>query len=487
MKRFRDCSLDQPYLLPPSVSDWLPEQHVARFIGEVVDTLDLSSILSQYRRNDARGALAYHPVMLVRLLLYAYCIGQPSSRRIERATYEDIAFRYLSADQHPDHATIAHFRQQHLEQLAALFTDGLAMCREAGLGKLGKVLLDGTKMGANAARQQSRSMEKLTREEERLRQQVEQLLAEAQTTDQNEDQLYGADRSGDELPEGLSDVHQRLQRIQEAKQALQERNKERLKEAEEERKAQKASGKPQSEAQKKRYTRAREAVAKNLGAINLTDPDSRIMKAGNRGGYLQGYNAQAAVTEDQIIIAADVTEQECDKQQLVPMMVCIREGLKGEPTAVVADTGYYSDEAVTDASLAEVDLYVPPDRAKRGEPLKANAPTSATAASMREKLWSEAGIECYQLRAQTIEPVFGQIKEGRGLRRFLLRGTKKVRCEWKLIALTHNLLKLYRHKNPGRNGSPWRRKERRRVVAVPAPFALGCRRRQSRPCRTLAA
>jgi transposase len=481
MSRFRSCSLEQTYLLPPSVSEWLPEWHPARFIAEVVEQLDLSRIVGQYSRQDGRGALAYHPVMLVRLLLYAYSIGQPSSRRIERATYDDLAFRYLSADQHPDHDTIANFRQQHLEQLAELFTQGLRMCQLAGLGKVGKVLLDGTKMAANAARQQTRSLEQLTREEEMIRESVQQLLAQAAATDQAEDQQYGVGERGDELSVNLGSAQQRLERIRQARQELERRNQEKLEQAEKERAAQQASGQVRSEAQKKRYTRARQAVAERQGSINLTDADSRLMKAGNRGGYLQGYNAQAAVTEDQIIIAAEVTEQECDKQQLVPMVGRIREGLQAEPTAVVADTGYYSDEAVTDRTLGQVDLYVPPDRSRCGEPLKANAPVSPTAAAMRAKLWSEAGVELYRLRAQTVEPVFGQIKEVRGLRRFLFRGIGKVGCEWKLIALTHNLLKLYRHRNPRLTGKSPGRHRRSRTSAGPTGFVAHpyrCQRRR---------
>jgi transposase len=453
-ERFRGCSLDQPFLMPPSVQDWLPEHHLARFIAEMMEELDLQPILRQYGRKDGRGAQGYHPVMLVRLLLYAYCVGEVSSRKIEKATHEDVAFRYLAANQHPDHDTIANFRHEQLQRLGELFAQGLELCREAGLVKVGRVMLDGTKIAANASRRKSMKQEKLQQQEEELERKVAELLAEAEAADAAEDAQYGKGQRGDELPAELADRQQRLQRIREAKARLEERNQQRAKEAEQEREQQKASGERASGAQKKRWQRARAAAAEAQGRINLTDLESQLMKDGNRGGFVQGYNAQAAVLENQIIVAVEVTDEAADKQQLVPMTGIVKQGLGGAPTAVLADTGYFSEEAITDKNLEGIELLVPPDRGKPGEELKPNAPRGEAAQKMRDKLQSEEGAAVYRLRQQTIEPVFGQIKEVRGFRRFLFRGLVKVRAEWKLIGLTHNVLKLFRHRCELRGWKP---------------------------------
>lgn len=231
-KRFRTCALDQPYLLPPSLQDWLPERHLARFIAEVLDELDLGSIYAHYERKDGRGLAAYHPVMLTRVLLYAYCIGMTSSRRIEKATYEDLAIRFLAADQHPDHDTIAAFRQQHLHALAGLFLQALRLCQRARLVKLGNVALDGTKLQANASRDRSVSYGRLCEQEEQWKATVEGLLEQAQQTDRQEDERYGKGLSGDELPPELAHAESRLQKIREAKRALEQEAAQALEEAE---------------------------------------------------------------------------------------------------------------------------------------------------------------------------------------------------------------------------------------------------------------
>jgi transposase len=433
-------------LMPPSIQDWLPANHLARFIAEVAEQLNLKNILDQYQRKDARGAEGYHPLLLVRVLLYGYAVGVVSSRDLEKATYEDVAFRYLAAGQHPDHDTIASFRCTHLKELGELFTQGLELCREAGLVKAGRVMLDGTKMAANASRRRNMGYEKLEKREQELHQKVEQLLREAEAKDEAEDREYGKGQLGDELPEELADQQQRLKRIQEAKARLEQRHQQRAEEAERERAEQKARGEAIHDTQRKRWQRARQAVKEQQGEINLTDPESRLMKNGNAGGYVQGYNAQAAVLENQIIVAAEVTHEPADKQQLVPMTAQASEGLGCRPTEVLSDSGYFSEEAVSEESLKGIEMLVPPDRSKPGEPLKANAPQGGAARKMREKLANEAMAAVYRLRKQTIEPVFGQIKGARGLRRFWLRGLVAVRSEWRLMALTHNLLKLWRQK-----------------------------------------
>lgn len=444
-ERFRSCSLDQPFLMPPSLQDWLPEDHLARFVAEITAQFDLGAILQHYQRKDGRGAEGYHPLLLLRLLLYGYCVGERSSRGIEKATYTDVAFRYLAADQHPDHDTISTFRQVHLQEIARLFSQTLELCREAGLVKVGRVALDGTKIAASASRRKNLDQDKLERQQLELQRKVEEMLREAEAVDQAEDQQYGKGKRGDELPKDLADPQKRLQRIQELQQQLEQRWKQREQEAEQERAQQKASGEPITEAQKKRWQRAKKAAVEQQGEINWTDPESRLMKNGNVGGFVQGYNAQAAVLDNQIIVALEVTDEAADKQQLVPMTGKVKEALGGAPTAVLADTGYFSEEAVTDQSLQGMELLVPPDR-KPGAELKPNAPRGEAAQKMREKLQSEEGAAVYRLRQQTIEPVFGQIKEARGFRRFLFRGLARVRAEWRLIGLTHNLLKLFRHR-----------------------------------------
>jgi transposase len=448
-KRFRTCTLDQPFLMPPALQDWLPEGHLARFLAEVADTLDLSEIYAGYGRRDGRGLSAYHPLLLTRLLLYAYCTGRVSSRGIEKATHEDVGFRYLAANQHPDHDTIATFRKDHLESLAKLFVQVLELCREAGLVKLGAVALDGTKVAANASRSQSSDYEKLQRRDREL---VEELLRRAEQVDEQEDARYGKGKRGDELPPELATAQKRLERIRQAKAALEQEARERAEQAERERAEKKAAGQRPSPAERKRWSRAKQPVAANKAQYNFTDPDSKLMKDGQRGGFVQGYNAQAAVLENQIIVAAEVTTAAADKQQLVPMAEQVEQSLGTKPTALLADGGYWSEEAITDQRLAEVELLVPPDSAPARGALKKNSPRSPAANAMREKLRREECAELYRRRKQTIEPVFGQIKQARGLRRFLLRGLQAVQGEWKLICLTHNLLKLFRH---GRSGMGW--------------------------------
>lgn len=446
-KRFRTCALDQPFLMPPALQDWLPEGHLARFLAEVADGLDLSEICACYERRDGRGLSAYHPLLLTRLLLYAYCTGRVSSRVIEKASYEDVAFRYLAANQHPDHDTVATFRRQHLESLAKLFVQVLQLCREAGLVKVGAVILDGTKVAANASRSRSSDYEKLQRREQQYQQLVEELFKQAGQADEEEDARYGKGKRGDELPPELATTQRRLERIRQAKQALEQRARERAEQAQRERAEKQAESQPPSSAERKRWNRARKPVEESKAQYNFTDPDSQVMKDGQRGGFVQGYNAQTAVLENQIIVAAEVTTEAADKQQLVPMAGHVERNLGTKPPALLADAGYWSEEAITDARLQGIELLVPPDGARPGEAPKKTSPRSPAAEAMREKLQREEGAELYRQRKQTVEPVFGQIKEARGLRRFLLRGLQAVQAEWKLICLTHNLLKLYRHRH----------------------------------------
>ena len=457
-KQFRNCDLNQAYLLPPSLQDWLPEGHLARFVADLVETLDLSAIYAKYEEGDGRGLAAYDPRMMVRLLIYAYCRGVPGSRRIERATYEDLGFRYLAADQHPDHDTIASFRQEHLASLAQLFVQVLRLCQRAGLVKLGHVALDGTKVKANASKHKAMSYERMGETEKKLEAEVEALLAEAARIDAEEDGKYGKGKRGDELPEELARRESRLAKIREAKAALEEEAREaakkkqaevearlRERERQEEERGRKLGGRPpQAPDPEQSRKRGTEPKAQR----NFTDPDSRIMKDGATKEFVQGYNAQAAVdSQAQVIVAASVTQEANDKKQLVPMLEQVEVMTGSKPEQATADAGYFSEQSVTDPRLEGVDLLVAPDRQKHGEKGPAATgpppPEAGVAERMREKLRTVEGRAVYKMRKAVVEPVFGQIKEARGFRKFLLRGLEKVQAEWKLICVTHNLLKLF--------------------------------------------
>jgi transposase len=442
-KHFLPYDLNQTYLLPPDLRDWVPSEHLIWFVSDVVDTLDLSAIYREYEKADARGRAGYHPGMLVKLLVYAYCVGKPSSRKIEKATWEEVAFRVLSGDQHPDHDSIADFRKRHLSALAGLFVQVLLLCRKAGLVKLGHVALDGTKVKANASKHKAMSYERMCEAEQRLQREVAELLREAERVDEEEDGQYGKGRRGDELPAELAFRESRLKKIQEAKAALEQEAKEK---AAAEAEQAKRRLREREEEERKRGCRfggrkpdvpvPEEAKPEPTAQRNFTDPESRIMVDGATKGFVQGYNAQAAVDEkSQVIVAAAVTQQTNDKLQFVPMLEQVRKNLGVLPAKASADSGYFSEGNVTTAEVKGVDCYIPPEK---------HVQKQAIAKSMRDKLDSEQGRTVYRMRKAIVEPVFGQIKDGRGFRRFSFRGLTKVAAEWDLICLTHNLLKLFR-------------------------------------------
>ena len=460
-KRFRICDLDQLFLLPPSLQEWLPEEHLARFVADVANELDLSTIYAAYERSDGRGLSAYHPLLMTRLLLYGYCIGVTSSRKIERATYDDLAFRYLAADQHPDHDTLATFRQEHLEALAGLFVQALRLCQKAGLVKLGNVAIDGTKIKANASTRRSVPYKKLMEREQYWQATVERLLAQAQQTDGEEDQRFGPGQPADPLPEELAHAKSRLARIREAKAELEREAQEQLQAAAKNHLPRKR-GRPRKEEQEglasedpqqrkkdgKRYRRAKQKAAEPTRQYNFVDPDSRVLKDNGTKSFVQGYNAQTAVdSHKQVIVAAEVTQQPTDRQQLVPMVRSVCQTAESTPQVVIADAGYWDTDSLQHPSLQGIQLLISPDSTPQppGAPLPANAPRNDQAVRMREALTAPPGKALYALRKTTVEPVLGQIKEARGLRRFRLRGLRHVTCEWKLICATHNLLKLFRH------------------------------------------
>ena len=425
---------DQQLLLPAALREWLPESHLAYFISDVVDQLDLSAITARYE-GERRGGPPYNPRMMVKALLYAYCVGVPSSRRIATSLHEDIAFRVLAANNTPDFRTISDFRKDHLEALAGLFLQVLMLCQHEGLVKLGHVALDGTKVRANASKHKAMSYKRMKEKEAQLQGEVDELLRRAQEVDEEEDRRYGKDKRGDELPEELAFREGRLERIREAMAALEAEARAEAEQAAEEGKEH--PGVPEDKAQR-----------------NFTDAQSRFMPGPGGRDFLQAYNCQAVVdSEHQVIIAAQATNQASDKQQAVVMIEEAIANVGAVPKEVSADAGYYSARAVAELSALGTNPFIAPEKtrhgrvpppAPRGRIPKGLSPRDR----MRRKFQTKRGRKRYALRMQTVEPVFGQIKQGRGFRQFLLRGLQKVQGEWSLICTGHNLLKLFPHCRP---------------------------------------
>ena len=443
MRRFKPYNPDQLYLLPPALRDWLPEGHLALFLSDVVDTLDLASLFDDYEQGDGRGQPPYHPAMMVKLLIYGYCMGKPSSRKLERASYEEVGYRVLCAERHPDHDSIAEFRKRHLKALGGLFVQVLRLCQKAGLVKLGHVALDGTKVKANASKHKAMSYERMCKAEQELEQEVKRLLELAEKVDGAEEQEYGQGKRGDELPAELARRESRLVKIRQAKAELEEEARQRAEPAAVQAQA-KIAERRLKEQQTGSKARGREptvvgpqqAVPEKKAQRNFTDADSRIMKDGATGGFVQGYNCQAVVdSQAQIIVAAALTQQANDKQQLVPMLLAVEKNTGEKPAKASADAGYFSQAQSTDNQLQGIDLYVAPERLRHGKKIAEvgdQAPPSAPPTlieQMREKLKSAQGHAVYKMRKAIVEPVFGQVKEARGFRRFSLRGEPKVGLE----------------------------------------------------------
>ena len=454
-KKFKECNREQMFLLPPSIRDWLPEDHLVYFIIDVVGQLDLSGIYSSYG-GDGRGQPPYDPSMMVSLLLYAYSIGVPSSRRIEKATIEDISFRVISANQNPDHDSICSFRKRHLEALAGLFVQVLKLCREAGLVKLGHVALDGTKVHANASKHKAMSYGRMKKKEEELELEVRELLRNAGVVDEKEDEKYGKGVRGDELPEELRRRESRLEKIREAKAVLEKEAREKAvvelelaqDKIEKREKKAKVSGK-RPRGRKPVLPDPEKAEPKDSAQRNFTDPDSRIMVGGSTKSFEQCYNAQAAVDDaHQVIVACGVTNESNDKRQLKPTVESIKTNIGKHPRKLTADAGYFSEDNVKVLEKEGIDGYIATGKMKHGEvvpPVFGNPPeTMSVKGRMSWKLRTDCGRKVYSKRKAVVEPVFGQIKGVRGFRQFLLRGIDNVSCEWDLWCITHNLLKLHR-------------------------------------------
>ena len=478
MKTYRPYQPRQGFLLPPSPLDWLPEDHLARFILDTVEELDLSAITAYYER-ERRGYPPHAPQMMVALLLYAYCVGIPSSRKIEQNTYDHVAFRVLAGNTHPDHCCISEFRRIHLGALSGLFVQVLRLCQQMGMVKLGVVALDGTKLKANASKHKAMSIGRMNQVEQELAKKVQDLLAQAEQTDIAEDHKHGPSRRGTELPAELRRAQSRLERIRAAKAEL-------LAEAAAQQQQQKDASEEDAQveavveemqriATAQQYAEGTQPTAASTDSDqeppppsgpkglprnrvpvdkqgqptdkaqrNFTDAESRIQKT--QGGFMQGYNGQLVVdSEHQIIVAHGLSNQSPDAEYLVPMVDRTIEGTHAVPKVLLGDAGYLSGRNLAGAQSRGIDAYIAPGRMPHGMDKAPTAPDteSGAKAEMKRKLQSPEGDELYRRRKVIVEPVFGQIKN-RGFRGLSLRGLEKAEGEWALIALSHNLLKLHK-------------------------------------------
>ncbi len=431
-KGYRPYLPDQDLLLPPSLREWMAEEHLVYFGSDVVDQLDLSAIHAVYGE-EKRGRPPYDPRLMTKLLVYGYCTGVFSSRRIQKRLQEDIPFKVLAAGNEPDFRTISDFRKIHVGTLQGLFEQVLEMALEVGAVKVGRVTLDGTKVKANASKHKAMSYGRMEEKQEQLRDEVKQLLEQAEAADEEEDRRHGSQR-GDELPEELRRRETRLAKIKLAKKVVEQRARE------------KAAAEGKSAAEAKR------AKPDDKDQYNFTDPESRIMKGAD--GFVQGYTAQASVEPEMLLIVGQtVTEAANDKQQLEPMVEAIEQQSGQRPEAILADSGYCSEENLAylesaDQPERKIDGFIATGKQKHGEhrlPCKRGPlPKGATQVDrMKRKLQTKLGKAVYAARKCVVEPVFGQIKQARGFRQFLLRGKEKVKGEWALVCLTHNILRLH--------------------------------------------
>jgi transposase len=497
-KSFRPWQPEQTTLLPPSPREWLSEDHQVYFLLDLVDELDLSAILIPAQAKDPRGEKGFDPRMMSLLLLYAYCVGTVSSRKIERACYEDLAFRVLTGNQQPDHSRISEFRRRNLDALKDLFIQILRLCQKAGMVSLGHVALDGTKVQASASKHKAMSHERMLRAEKELEKEINALIRKAEILDAQEDQRYGKGKLGSELPDELRHKQGRLEKIRQARKEMEAETaaaaaRQRQEGAEEASAkaaaAQEADAPPTEQAELRKKAEAADAKAKaarekaieaaehagleppdveplaadamprrglarkadgtptNKTQRNFTDPDSHLMQSG--GSYLQGYNCQLAVDSDhQVIVAVGVSNQPPDVEHLEPMLQRIAASAGALPEVMTLDAGYWSEDNANACADQGIDSYIATGRLPHGQPpppMRGPLPRGADAKTrMARKLRSKKGSKIYAQRKAIVEPVNGQIKEARGLRRFLLRGLEKVDGEWHLIAATHNLLKLFR-------------------------------------------
>jgi transposase len=445
MSRFIPVNRHQQYLLPPSVDEWLPDNHLARFIVEVIDQLDLSRLVGRYR---GRGSAAHHPAVLLALLVYGYATATFSSRKIERATYDSVAFRFLSADTHPDHDTLANFRKTFLVELEDLFVQVLSLAQAMKLLKLGNISLDGTKIKAHASKHKALSHGPIEKLEAQLREEVQALLQKASEADRADEQ------DGIDLPGELARREERLKALADAKAQIVERVAQRDEQARQAYEAKVTRREAQRQAGKKPKgpePKAPETGPKDSDQINLTDEESRILPS--HDGFIQGYNSQAAVdVETLLIVAASVSQHANDKQQVEPMLAEIGKlpEVLGQPEALLADTGYFSADNVEACCAQKIEPLIAMGRGSHHVPLverlapdAAEPETDDPVAKMAWKLKTKAGKARYAKRKSTVEPVFGIIKQVLGFRQFSLRGLEAVSGEWRLVAMAFNLKRMH--------------------------------------------
>jgi transposase len=443
MKKFREYNQDQGMLFPPSIQDWIPDKHPAKYIDQVVESLDLTAIYDSY--DALKGYPPYSPRMMVKVLMYAVTKGIHSSRKIEKALYDDIGFRYLSANQQPDHWTISEFRRRHLKVLGELLVQSIQVAKKAGLVQMKQIAVDGTKIKAHASKHSAMSYARMGKEEERLTRLINDYLDEAERTDQQEDSVYGKG-DGWSLPEELSTAQKRKEAIQKAMQELEAEAKEKV---EKEQAAKKEKAGKQGKQHKPRK-KADEAKPKDKAQRNFTDMESRIMRNSDKA-FIQGYNGQISVdSHTQIIVAADVTNQSADVVHLPKMIEQTQENTGRTVKEISADAGYYSDDNLIYLEGKAIKAYIPPEKIKHSEWRQAKAPRGRIPKGadrkylMRRKLRTKRGRARYKLRQISVEPVFGFIKEQLKLRQFLLRGLEKVRHYWRFTCSVANFLKIYR-------------------------------------------
>ncbi len=430
-KTFRPYDQDTLLLMPPSVREWVDPDGLPAFIDALVGELDLTPFLAAH--DEPRGMPPYHPAMMLKVLLYGYATGVRSSRRLEARLGSDVGFMYLAGQARPDHKTISEFRRRHLDALEALFLESLVLCQRAGLVKLGRVALDGTKIKASASKHKAMSYGRMDEREASLEAEVRRILTEAEAVDAAEDELYG-DARGDELPPELRTPEGRLRKLREAKAAL--------------------------EAEARERTGDPEAVPEPKAQRNFTDPDSRIMLS-KPDGFIYGYNAQAVVDEAaQVIVATDITTDATDSRSLPDLVDQVETNTGHRPKRLLADAGYQSDENLEHLASKDIDAYVAtrrdrhstaPASAPRGRIPKGLSPRGR----MARKLRTKKGRAHYARRKVIVEPVFGQVKEATGFRRFSLRGKTNVTAEWHLVCAVHNLGKLFRSGRAGRVIPAW--------------------------------
>jgi transposase len=439
-KTFRAWEIDQTRLFPPSVRDFVPQGHLAHLVRDLVrDELDLGPIIAKYE--ELRGCPPYHPAMMTALLLYALCRGVYSSRRMEQACEERVDFMAVTGMGKPDHSTICKFRNDHREELSQLFLQVLALCREAGIAKLGHVALDGTKIKANASKHAAMSYGRMKKAEPELAAVVEEWLEKSRTTDESEDAEYGPDRRGDEMPPHALAKIKKLAKIRAAKAKIEEKAREEAERVAEERASRQAET---GQTPRGRTPKALSGEPDDKPQANFTDPESRVMKTAD--GYLQAYTGQAAVdAESQVIVACTLNNEQSDQEQLEPLLDRIEENLGQLPSEISADAGYCSESNLEALEARGIRGYVATGRQKHGTAsatgtdAKRGGPRTK---AMRARLRRGGFRSRYRLRKQSVEPVFGQIKECRGFRQLLHRGLEKASAEWTMLCTAHNLLKL---------------------------------------------